>query len=118
MVAGEHETAILLGLGLVGSDFGSVGDATAHDIVHVSVANDAARLGLAHVRSKWTPGVVVQRIVELVHPRIFRAVLVGMQLDRGPFRPCQFLESANRITSVVIYRSSNVPPAVLLAFLV
>lgn len=92
LVAGEHETSVLLGLGLVGSDFRSVGNAATHDIVHVSVDDDTPRLGLAHVRSIRATRLVVQGIVELVHPRIFWTILIGMQLNRGPFHPCQGLD--------------------------
>lgn len=87
LVACEHETSVLLGLLLVDSDLRPIGDATTHYIVHISIADYASGLSLADVRCKWAISVIVDVIVKLVHPCMFRTILVGIQFNRSTYRP-------------------------------
>lgn len=86
LVACKHETSVQLGcLDLVVSDFWAIRNTAAHDIIHVSVANDAAGLDFTHVRGKWTVRVVVGGIVEFILSGSVGLVRVGVQLNRGTY---------------------------------
>lgn len=87
LVACEHEASVELGcFGLVVSDFWAIRNTAAHDVVHISVADDASRLDLTHVGGEWAVLVVVSGVVELILSGGVGLVRVGVQLNGGTYR--------------------------------